>query len=60
MRNRANNTITIRMKVVYLSSNSATANVVHHGLDLHFQGHGFLIVNFATYQQILQTAIDIF
>ena len=33
--------VTIR----YLPSNGATANVVHHGLDLYFQGHKFLNVN---------------
>ena len=30
---------------MYLPSNGATTNVVHHDLDLHFQGHDFWNVN---------------
>ena len=42
---------------MHLPSNGATANVVHHDLDLNFQGHEFFIVNISIYQQISQTAI---
>ena len=51
-------TIAMRLKSMYLSSNGATANVVHHDLELDFQGNDFLIVNISTYQQMSQTAID--
>ena len=40
-----------------LSTNGATANVVHHDLDLHFQGHYFLNVTISIYQRISQMAI---
>ena len=40
-----NITTVIRWEVIYLPSNGDTGNVVHHDLDLHFQGHEFLIVN---------------
>ena len=33
-------------------------NVVHHDLNLHFQGHEVLNVNFSIYEWISQTAID--
>ena len=39
----ANFTIAIRKEVRYLPSNGATANVVHHDHDLHFQDHKFCI-----------------
>ena len=38
MRDRSNITIAIRYEVSCLPTNGATANVVHHDLDLHFQG----------------------
>ena len=43
---------------MYFTSNGAIANVVHRDLDLHFQGHKFLIVNIQIYYRISQTAID--
>ena len=48
-------------EVMYLPSNGATVNVVHHDTDLYFQVHEFLIVNISIYVDIsmnLATAID--
>ena len=39
VRDRANITIDIKQKAMYLPSNDAIANVVYHDLDLHFQSH---------------------
>ena len=33
---QANSTLAIRLEVMYLPSHCATANVVHHDLDLHY------------------------
>ena len=39
VRDIANITIVVRYEVEHLTSNGATATVMHHGLDLYFQGH---------------------
>ena len=36
---RSNITIYITKAVRYLTSNGAVASVIHHDLDIHFQGH---------------------
>ena len=51
-------TISIRLEVMYLPSNGATASVIHHDPDLHFQRDEFLNVKISIYQRILQAAID--
>ena len=51
-------TLLLSWDMKYLPSNGTTVNVIHRDLDLHFQGHEFLIVNISIYQQISQTAID--
>ena len=38
VRDKANITIATREEVMYLSSNGIIMNVVHHDLDLYFQG----------------------
>ena len=30
---------------MYLPSNDATANAVHHALEIHFESHAFLYMN---------------
>ena len=41
----ANITTAIRLEVMYLPKNGATANAVHHDLEIYFQDHEYLIVN---------------
>ena len=41
VRDRINITIALRQEVMYLPSNGAYSNVVHHDLDLDFQGNEF-------------------
>ena len=47
MRDRVNITIAVRFEVVHLPPNSGIVNVVHHDLDLHFQGRQFVNGNFS-------------
>ena len=38
-------TIAIKYEVMYLPSNGTIVNVVHHDINLHFQGHKISSVN---------------
>ena len=43
---------------MYLPSNGITGNVLHHDIDLHFQGHTFWNVSILISERISQTATD--
>ena len=45
VKDRANITISIRSKVMFLPSNGTIANTIDHDFDLHYQGHEFWNAN---------------